>query len=457
MEIDTKKRKKIKTWDDAFRALAPSVRQQSVRVAEYTKVLFLNACQVAYYTKGRDKVDYMTDAYDEVAYKCGLYHQLGKAMLSVEYQLWRDDFTAEEKEYYYTYMMEGRKLVAMLQDWDEDEEDNIDLPGQMIRDACEQHLECWDGTGYPMGRTGESISTIAQIVGMALMLDRLASETRSEAPFEEAMGTIMDLQGNRFSDHMIDVLKDSRNELKEIFKKYIQYTKIIPATIPLVDKRNERPMGLNFRRAMLDERTDAVYEAVPWFTSMTHDKETETFSQMEGVLKRTGLLCDVAMYLLYEAADCIIRMDHCGYDTSEVILIVPDSFYFEPNAQYRLLQLYADQPINPRRLKLTVSAEFLRDAELYEIERLSEFVKQKISLVLDDYHPDRVSMQLIRDIGFEYVRISEEISDWHMRRAIMHELKQFGISIAEYGNKEELFSEEKLIHDLLAAETAGQA
>lgn len=457
MEIDTKKRKKIKTWDDAFRALAPAVRQQSVRVAEYTKVLFLNACSAAYYTKGRDKVEYMTDAYAEVAYKCGLYHQLGKAMLSEGYQLWRDDFTAKDQEYYHTYMVEGRKLVAKLQDWDEDEDEQIDLAGQMIRETCEQHLEYWNGTGYPMGRAGENISTIAQIVGMALMLDQQASGIRSESPFEEAMGIIIGLQGKRFSEHMIHVLKVSRNELKEIFKKYIQYTKIIPVTIPLVDKRNERPMGLNYRSAVLEERTVAVYEAIPWFTSMTHEIETENFAQIKGVLKRTGLLCDVVMYLLYEAADAIIRMENCGYDTSEIIITVPDSFYFEPNAQYRMQQLYEDQPINPHKLKLTVSAEFLRDAELFEIERLSEFVKQKSALVLDNYHPDWVPMQLIRDIGFDCVRISEEISDQNMRRDIKQELKQFGISIAEYGNKEELFSEEKLIHDLLAAETAGQA
>lgn len=453
MEIDTKKRKKIKTWDDAFRALAPSVRQQSVRVAEYTKALFLNACSAAYYTKGRDKVEYMTAEYSEVAYKCGLYHQLGKAMLSLDYQLWRDDFTAKEQEYYHTYMAEGRKLVAMLQDWDEDEEDEIDLAGQMIREACEQHLECWNGTGYPMGRAGENISTIAQIVGMALRLDQLAAGIRSESPFEEAMGAIIELRGSRFSEHMIHVLKDSRNELKEIFKKYIQYTKMIPTTIPLVDKRSERPMGLNYRKIALDEETVSVYEAIPWFKSMTNEMETETFDQIEGVFKRTGLLCDIVMYLLYEAADAIIRMENCGYDTNEIIITVPDSFYFEPNASYRMAQLYTDQPINPHKLKLTVSAEFLKNAELFEIERLTEFVKQKIALVLDDYHPDWVSIQLIKEIGFDCVRISQKISDQHMRETISQELKQFGISIAEYGNKEELFSEEELIHDLLAAET----
>ena len=37
------KRKEYETWDEAFRGLAPAVRQQSVRVAAYTQVLFVQA------------------------------------------------------------------------------------------------------------------------------------------------------------------------------------------------------------------------------------------------------------------------------------------------------------------------------------------------------------------------------------------------------------------------------
>ena len=38
------KRKEYETWDEAFRGLAPVVRQQSVRVAAYTQALFVQAC-----------------------------------------------------------------------------------------------------------------------------------------------------------------------------------------------------------------------------------------------------------------------------------------------------------------------------------------------------------------------------------------------------------------------------
>ena len=38
------KRKEYETWDEAFRGLAPVIRQQSVRVAGYTQALFVQAC-----------------------------------------------------------------------------------------------------------------------------------------------------------------------------------------------------------------------------------------------------------------------------------------------------------------------------------------------------------------------------------------------------------------------------
>ena len=102
------KRKEYETWDEAFRGLAPTVRQQSVRVAAYTQVLFLQACTDGY---GRDTdsgAQEIDGAYGDLAYKCGMYHQLGKALVPPEYQLWRGDFTAEEAAVYRKYTTDGR-------------------------------------------------------------------------------------------------------------------------------------------------------------------------------------------------------------------------------------------------------------------------------------------------------------------------------------------------------------
>ena len=38
----------------------------------------------------------MKGKYADLAYKCGMYHQLGKALVPPEYQIWNNGFTEEE-------------------------------------------------------------------------------------------------------------------------------------------------------------------------------------------------------------------------------------------------------------------------------------------------------------------------------------------------------------------------
>ena len=116
MKEQTWKRKEYETWDEAFRALAPVIRQQSIRVASYTQVLFVQACASSYGLQTDSGAKHMKSKFADVAYKCGAYHQLGKALVPPEYQIWQDDFTAEEQEVYKKYTTDGRVLAANLQE-----------------------------------------------------------------------------------------------------------------------------------------------------------------------------------------------------------------------------------------------------------------------------------------------------------------------------------------------------
>jgi len=100
-----------------------------------------------------------------LAYKCGLYHQLGKALVPHEYQFWQDDFSEEEKAVYRKYTTEGRLLVANLQERSVrakekrkgtfEELPTKNIPWIMLRESCEQHMERFDGSGFPAGRKGK--------------------------------------------------------------------------------------------------------------------------------------------------------------------------------------------------------------------------------------------------------------------------------------------------------------
>ena len=207
------KRKDYKTWDEAFKGLSPAVRQQSVRVAAYTQELFVQACADSFGTQTPDGAERMKGQYADLAYKCGLYHQLGKALVPPEYQLWQRDFTDEEQAVYRKYTTDGRLLVASLQEksvrakekrrGEGMETPTKNIPWLMLRESCQQHMERWDGSGYPQGLMGGAISPVAQIVGLAKELDRLAAETKSETPFDEACGTLISQAGTAWAPELI--------------------------------------------------------------------------------------------------------------------------------------------------------------------------------------------------------------------------------------------------------------
>ena len=112
----TWKRTEYNSWDEAFRGLAPVIRQQSVRVAAYAQVLFVQACKMHYGAKSSSGEKRMRGKNADLVYKCGMYHQLGKALVPPEYQVLQKEFSAEEIAVYRKYTSDGRVLVAHLQE-----------------------------------------------------------------------------------------------------------------------------------------------------------------------------------------------------------------------------------------------------------------------------------------------------------------------------------------------------
>lgn len=415
------KRKEYETWDDAFRALIPIVRQQSVRVASYTQVLFVQACSSSYSHHTFSGMEQIIGDYAELAYKCGMYHQLGKALVPEEYQLWQSDFTEEETAVYRKYTSDGRLLVARLQARSvrakaakngNEEIPTENIPWKMIREACEQHMERWDGSGYPQGRAGDEISPIAQIVGLAKELDRMTSETRSEDPFAEAYENLISRAGTDFSPELINVLVEAQEKCREVYEKYIHYTMAIPQTVPLVTRKRQRPMGLKYR-SLIDPISGKItaYEAEAWFGGMENypSDELETVEEVEPRLIRLGMVAEMAYYFWYEAADTVLRIETCKLGTDALVLQMLPSFYTCKFQQEPFDKLWADQPIDRSKLILTVPQSVLIDAKRETVENIRRYARNGVSLMLDDWSPESVSLEVIEKMGFTHVRMQSEL------------------------------------------------
>lgn len=415
----TYSRKIYETWDEAFKALAPAIRQQSVRVASYTQVLFTQVCNATFYEDNEEEKMRMQGKYADLAYKCALYHQLGKSLVPPVYQVWNKNFSEEEQALYRKYTSEGRILVSKLQERtlkkkvnrDFVEEPTENIAWLMLRETCQQHMERFDGTGYPEQRQGNEISLIAQIVGLAKELDRLCSETKSETPFEDAMSTLVAEANKGFSEELISVLTANRGKLKTVYRKYIQYTKAIPQTIPLVEKRKDRPMGLKYR-PMIKGRDNQVvaFEAIPWFKGAPKNVEdTETLEDLEGLFQRTQLLDDMTFYFLYEAADTVLRLQNCRLPVEGVIVPILGGFYTNNSKMPRLLQLFEDQPIDKRLLKLTIPHSTLFEMDQAAAELISQMVDEGFTFVVDGYKPDEIPMEKLTELGIYNVRFNSNL------------------------------------------------
>lgn len=434
-------RKEYETWDDAFRGQTGVVRQQSVRVAAYTQALFVQACAAKFGMDTPHGQEQMQGEYADLAYKCGMYHQLGKALVPPEYQLWREDFTEEEKAVYRKYTTDGRLLVAALQERGNRAKEKrkgefVELPTKnipwlMIRETCQQHMERWDGSGYPEGISGDAISPIAQIVGLAKELDRLAAETKSETPFDDAFSTLIAQSGVLWSQELIAVLKAAKSKCRSVYNKYIHYTMTLPKTIPLVEKKKDRPMGLSYRPMVKDkEGTVAAYEAIPWFGGIAdRPGETESAEELADMLRRTELVADMSLYFLYEAADTVLRMENCKLDRQGVLLQMMPDFYLAGSQLQRINQMFKDQGIDKKKLMLTVPATILANANKATVETIARYLRNGIVLVLDGYYPEAITPKLIQQLGFTHLRLAGDRHLLQQTANSMAELRRMGFTL----------------------------
>ncbi|MBE6636784.1 MAG: hypothetical protein E7618_03145 [Ruminococcaceae bacterium] len=435
------KRKEYETWDEAFRGLAPVVRQQSVRVAAYTQALFVQAVKLHFGENTADGKERMRGQYADFMYKCGLYHQLGKALVPPEYQIEQADFTDEERAVYQKYTTDGRILVANLQEKGAHakvkrgegfiERPTKNLPWLILRECCEQHMERWDGSGYPAGRLGSDISVSAQIVSLAKELDRIASETKSEEPFELACQSLIADAGHAWSPELIEVLKASKEACAAVYQKYITYTRTLPKTIPLVERRPDRVMGLSYRPMAAADGYVPLYEAEPWFAGVPdRPGETETAEELHDLFERTHLVEDISWYFLYEATDTILRMTNCNLGLEGLLLTLPRGFFLLGSQLQKFNALFADQPIDKSRLLLTLPDELLRNANKTTAEILGRYLRNGIRLVLDDYRPDEVlTAERLIEMGFTHVRLAPDLYDTPAGAAAIGELRLKGITV----------------------------
>ena len=438
MNRENWKRKEYTSFDEAFRGLSPIIRQQSVRVAAYTRAIFVNACAMRFSANVNGGEERIKGIYADLAYKCGLYHQLGKALVPPEYQVWQNDFTEEEAKVYKKYTIDGRILVTGLQDKGGRAKERRkgrlqsatthNVPWLMLRETCEQHMERYDGSGFPRGTKGDKISPIAQIVGLAKELDRLASEIKSETPFDLAVKSILDGEDKEWSKDLIRVFEASIEDCRAVYDKYVVYTRTLPKTIPLVDKKPDRVMGLSYRPMVSDSiGTVLMYEATPWFGGVANQPdERESAEELGELFRRTSLTEDISWYLLYEASDAVVRINNCRLELKGILLNMLPDFYNLKTQLQKFSQLFVDQPIEKDQLWLTIPADVIKNGTKTQVEILGRYVRGGVRFVVDRYRPQELPPERLEELKLMTVRLDPSLHLNHNTAELMTSLREKG-------------------------------
>ncbi len=86
---------------------------------------------------------------------------------------------------------------------------------RMARAVALGHHEKWDGSGYPMGLSGEQISLEARIVALADVFDALTSVRPYKKAWtpEDAMKHIQSQSGKHFDPALVELFVPLQSEL----------------------------------------------------------------------------------------------------------------------------------------------------------------------------------------------------------------------------------------------------
>ena len=90
---------------------------------------------------------------------------------------------------------------------------------EMAALIAKEHHERWDGTGYPLGLQGDSISLAGRISAVADVLDSLVGVRCYKAawPLQEALQYLYDNAGTQFDPSLIAIVREQRAAIEAIY------------------------------------------------------------------------------------------------------------------------------------------------------------------------------------------------------------------------------------------------
>ena len=177
------------------------------KTAEYTLIIMKHMRKLGIYE------DQLTEEFINNVYNSAPLHDVGKIHVPDHILNKAGRLTDEE----FTIMKEHTTVGAEILDR------AIDLVPDTgyLREAKNlalYHHEKWDGSGYPIGISGEDIPLSARIMAVADVFDALVSKRsyKEGMPYEKAMGIIKEGAGSHFDAEIVRAFEDAEDEVRRV-------------------------------------------------------------------------------------------------------------------------------------------------------------------------------------------------------------------------------------------------
>lgn len=162
-----------------------------------------NYCRVlATYLQGLPQyAEMVDDKFIDLIYRTSPLHDIGKVAIPDAILLKPGPLSAEEFEVMKTHTLRGAETVESVLS----EFPHTDFL-QLARDLILTHHEKWNGTGYPLGLSGEQIPLCGRIMAVADVYDALTSKRVYKPAYqhENAKSIIVQGSGSHFDPDLVD-------------------------------------------------------------------------------------------------------------------------------------------------------------------------------------------------------------------------------------------------------------
>ena len=184
------------------------------RTQNYVKAL---AMKLKHHERFRQ---YLTDETIEMLYLSAPLHDVGKVGVRDDILLKQGKLSDEEFEEMKKHTTVGHQTLLMI-------ERKLGQSSflECARQIAYSHQEKWDGSGYPLGLSGEQIPVAGRLMALADVYDALISKRAYKAPMshEQAAEIIVKGKGGHFDPDIVDAFIELGDTFRNIALAYADY------------------------------------------------------------------------------------------------------------------------------------------------------------------------------------------------------------------------------------------